>query len=104
MVCLNRQCWSENYTIYQDNSSIGTSTNLSYSVNGLTPSTTYEFKIKASDDANNLSNFSNAINVTTNASNQLQLASGNIENILAILLTMLLAVQVTITRHPQIHN
>lgn len=70
----------KNYTIYQDNSSIGTSTNLSYSVNGLTPSTTYEFKIKASDDANNLSNFSNAINVTTNASNQLQLASGNIEN------------------------
>jgi len=55
----------DHYTVYQDGSSIGTTSNTSYSVTGLAASTTYTFTVKAEDAAGNVSTASNAIDVTT---------------------------------------
>ena len=44
-------CGSITYTIYQNGASIGTSTVSSFSVTGLSPSTTYMFTVAASDNA-----------------------------------------------------
>lgn len=53
------------YDVYQGTSVIGTTTATSYSVSGLTASTTYTFSVKAKDAAGNVSTTSNAVNVTT---------------------------------------
>jgi len=58
----------DHYTVFKDGSSIGTTSNTSYSVTGLSASTTYTFTVKAEDAAGNVSNASNAIDVTTNSS------------------------------------
>jgi chitodextrinase len=56
------------YNIYQGATQIGTTTTATtFTVTGLTPSTTYSFKVKAKDAANNLSSDSNIVNVTTAA-------------------------------------
>jgi subtilisin family serine protease/chitodextrinase len=58
----------DHYTVFQDGSSIGTTSNTSYSVSGLTAATTYTFTVKAEDAAGNISAASNALDVTTNSS------------------------------------
>ena len=58
----------DHYTIFKDGSSVGTTSNTSYSVTGLSAATTYTFTVKAEDAAGNVSSASNAIDVTTNES------------------------------------
>jgi len=55
----------DHYTVFQDGNSIGTTTNTSATVSGLTAATTYTFTVKAEDAAGNVSSASNAIEVTT---------------------------------------
>jgi chitodextrinase len=56
------------YNIYQGVTQIGTTTSATtFTVTGLTPSTTYTFTVKAKDAAGNLSPNSNTISVTTQA-------------------------------------
>lgn len=54
----------DHYEIYQDNVKIGTTTNTSYSVTGLTNGQTYSFKITAVDHSSNVSGFSSVVNGT----------------------------------------
>lgn len=70
----------KDYTVFQSNTAIGSSISTTYSVNGLVSGSNYTFKIKANDNAGNSSGFSNSVSVTTISSNQLQTASGNIED------------------------
>ncbi|WP_412850705.1 reprolysin-like metallopeptidase [Chryseobacterium sp. PMSZPI] len=53
------------YDVYQGASLIGSTANTTYTVTGLTPSTTYTFSVKAKDAAGNASVSSNTVNVTT---------------------------------------
>lgn len=53
------------YTIFQDNTSIGTSANTTFSVNNLTANTQYTFSVRANDAAGNQSSLSNTIDATT---------------------------------------
>lgn len=55
------------YDVYQNGVKINTSviTVASFTVNSLTPGNTYAFSVKARDAANNESDFSNVLNVTT---------------------------------------
>ncbi len=53
------------YSIYRNGTYIGFATGTTYSVTGLTASTTYAFTVKAKDAAQNLSAVSNTVNVTT---------------------------------------
>lgn len=53
------------YDVYQGSTKITTVTTTSYSVSGLTTSTSYTFSVKAKDAANNISSSSNTVNVTT---------------------------------------
>ena len=53
------------YQVYQNGVLIGTVTGTSYSVTGLSSSTTYSFTVKALDAAGNVSASSNTVNVTT---------------------------------------
>jgi len=70
----------KDYSVFKDNSIIGSTVSTSYNATNLTSGTTYSFKIKANDNAGNTSSFSNTIDVTTANSNHLQTASGNIED------------------------
>ncbi|MEP4095931.1 fibronectin type III domain-containing protein, partial [Reichenbachiella sp.] len=54
------------YEVFQGGTSIGTSATPSFSVTGLTASTTYSFAVNASDAAGNASANSSSLNVTTN--------------------------------------
>ncbi len=53
------------YEIYKDGESIGASTDTAYRVNDLTANTSYSFTVQAKDAANNISDSSNEVNVTT---------------------------------------
>ena len=53
------------YDVYQDGSLIASVSGTSYSVSGLTASTTYAFNVRAKDAAGNVSGNSNTLNVTT---------------------------------------
>lgn len=69
----------EEYHIYQNNIFLATVSNNSptynsYQATGLTPNTTYQYKVKAIDSSGNESNFSNIVNVTTLA----PCANGNV--------------------------
>lgn len=56
------------YNVYQGATLIGTTTTATtFTVTGLTPSTTYSFTVRALDAAGNLSPNSNTVSVTTNA-------------------------------------
>jgi len=55
------------YEIYKDNSLVGTSTTTAYIANGLSPSVTYKFYIKAKDSAGNRSASSSILTVTTSS-------------------------------------
>ncbi len=52
------------YEVFQNGAKIGESLTTSFSVTGLTPSTTYNFTVKARDAAGNTSAASNAVSVT----------------------------------------
>lgn len=56
------------YEVYQGSSSAATVTGTSATVAGLSPSTSYSFKVRARDAAGNLSDFSTSVNATTDAS------------------------------------
>ncbi|CAM1368285.1 endonuclease [Tenacibaculum xiamenense] len=69
-VVLNWSASSDNvgvtgYDVYRNGSRITTTTNTSYTVSGLSASTTYSFYVKAKDAANNISGNSNVKSVTT---------------------------------------
>ncbi|QKX05238.1 T9SS type A sorting domain-containing protein [Aquimarina sp. TRL1] len=53
------------YDVYQGNTMVSSVSGTSTTVNGLTPSTTYSFKVKAKDAAGNTSAFSNTVSATT---------------------------------------
>mgnify|MGYP002338691422 CR=1 FL=1 len=55
----------DHYTVFQNGNSIGTTSNTSATVSGLTKATTYTFYVKAEDAAGNVSAASNSIDVTT---------------------------------------
>ncbi|MBU7316392.1 glycosyl hydrolase family 18 protein [Paenibacillus oleatilyticus] len=54
------------YDVYQGSTLVGSVATTSYTVSGLTPSTSYTFTVKAKDAAGNVSAASNAISVKTN--------------------------------------
>ncbi len=70
----------KDYSVFRDNSIIGSTVSTSYTASDLNSGISYSFKIKANDNAGNTSGFSNTVNVTTNSSNELQITSGNIED------------------------
>lgn len=53
------------YDLYLGASLMGSTASTTYTVTGLTPSTTYSFSVKAKDAAGNVSPSSNTVNVTT---------------------------------------
>ncbi|GAA4275843.1 fibronectin type III domain-containing protein [Aquimarina mytili] len=53
------------YEIFQDGTSIGTSTTTNYNVSGLSAETSYSFTVQAKDAGGNTSGSSTAVNVTT---------------------------------------
>ncbi|MFC5045362.1 reprolysin-like metallopeptidase [Aquimarina hainanensis] len=53
------------YDVYAGNTMIGTATATSYTATGLTPDTSYTFKVKAKDAAGNMSQFSNTATLST---------------------------------------
>ncbi|WP_272151040.1 GEVED domain-containing protein [Tenacibaculum aiptasiae] len=55
------------YDVYQGSTKLGTTTNTTYNVTGLTASTAYTFSVKAKDAAGNESAASNVVSVTTPA-------------------------------------
>ena len=55
------------YDVYESGGLIGSSTNTSFNVTGLTASTPYSFTVRAKDAAGNVSGDSNAENITTDA-------------------------------------
>ncbi len=63
------------YNVYRNGSLLGTSTNTSYNVSGLSPSTTYSFYVTAEDAAGNVSANSSSINITTSSDNVTYCAS-----------------------------
>ncbi len=65
------------YEIYQDGNSLGTTSNTSFSVSGLTASTTYQFSVEAFDDAGNYSSAA-TVNITTQDNQDNCTASGTI--------------------------
>lgn len=56
------------YEVYNGTALVGTVTSTTYTVTGLTPSTSYTFIVKAKDAENNLSAASNAVSVTMDES------------------------------------
>ncbi|MFL0123345.1 endonuclease [Tenacibaculum maritimum] len=70
------------YDIYNGNNKITTITTTSYKVTGLNPSATYAFYIKARDAANNISNSSNTVNITTSSGNSNEHNSSNTSDLL----------------------
>lgn len=68
------------YSVYKNNSALNFTQSTSTTISGLTQNTTYTFKVKAKDAANNESDFSNTISVTTlQDDSTLQIESGDIE-------------------------
>ncbi|SDX07038.1 fibronectin type III domain-containing protein [Paenibacillus sp. CF384] len=60
------------YEVYSGSTLVGTPTSNSFTVTGLTASTSYSFTVKAKDAAGNLSAASGALGVTTNAATDTQ--------------------------------
>jgi Spherulation-specific family 4/Fibronectin type III domain len=55
------------YEVYQGSTSKGWFTNNAATITGLSPNTTYSFKVRARDEVGNISSWTSAINVTTPA-------------------------------------
>ncbi|MEW7276994.1 GEVED domain-containing protein [Aquimarina sp. 2201CG1-2-11] len=53
------------YEVFRGNTSLGTVTGTTYNATGLTPQTTYNFRVRARDASGNQSNFSNTASATT---------------------------------------
>lgn len=68
------------YEVYQGSSMIGSTSSTSYTVTGLTPSTTYSFSVKAKDAAGNPSPSSNTVSVTTAAGSTVSYCSASATN------------------------
>ena len=68
------------YEVYQGSSMIGSTSSTSYTVTGLTPSTTYSFSVKAKDAAGNPSSSSNTVSVTTAAGSTVSYCSASATN------------------------
>ena len=66
-------CTITSYTVLQNGTSVGTATGTTFTVNGLTPSTTYSFTVEATDFAGT-SGASSAVNVTTSKLTNLMMA------------------------------
>ncbi|WP_294298656.1 reprolysin-like metallopeptidase [uncultured Chryseobacterium sp.] len=68
------------YDIYQGSSMIGSTSSTSYTVTGLSPSTTYSFSVRAKDAAGNTSTSSNTVSVTTSAGSTVSYCSASATN------------------------
>jgi len=53
------------YDIFENGSAIASATNTTFTVTGLSPSTTFQFAVRARDNAGNVSAFSNTVSATT---------------------------------------
>jgi chitinase len=60
-------CTISNYTVLQNGASVGTASSNSFSVAGLSPSTTYSFAVKANDAAGSSASSTPPVSVTTKA-------------------------------------
>lgn len=70
----------DHYTVFMDGSSMGTTTNTSYSVTGLAASTTYTFTVEAEDAAGNVSAASTSLDVTTDDGGSVSYCESNGQN------------------------
>ena len=69
------------YSIYKDNIVLKSTSSTTITVDNLSESTSYTFKVSAKDAAGNQSEFSNTISVTTKSKvNTLETASGDLQN------------------------
>ncbi|WP_073289937.1 reprolysin-like metallopeptidase [Chryseobacterium polytrichastri] len=68
------------YDVYQGASLIGSTASTSYTVTSLTPSTNYNFTVKAKDAAGNISVASNSVSVTTLAGSTVSYCSATSTN------------------------
>ncbi|KPH14287.1 reprolysin-like metallopeptidase [Chryseobacterium sp. ERMR1:04] len=68
------------YDVYQGTSLIGSTASTSYTVTSLTPSTNYNFTVKAKDAAGNISVASNSVSVTTLAGSAVSYCSATSTN------------------------
>lgn len=68
------------YDVYQGSAMIGSTSSTSYTVTGLTPSTTYSFNVRAKDAAGNASSSSNTVSVTTSAGSTVSYCSASATN------------------------
>lgn len=55
------------YDIFENGSAVASTTNTSFTVTGLAPSTTFQFAVRARDNAGNVSALSNTVSATTKA-------------------------------------
>jgi chitodextrinase len=72
------------YDVYRNGAKIATTASTSYSVTGLTPSTTYSFFVMARDNANNVSPASNTVSATTASAS----SADNFGELIALLLLL----------------
>lgn len=68
------------YDVFQAGSLLGSTSSASYTVTGLSPSTTYSFTVKAKDAAGNTSSSSNTVSVTTSAGSTVTYCSASASN------------------------
>ncbi|WP_295201492.1 reprolysin-like metallopeptidase [uncultured Chryseobacterium sp.] len=68
------------YDVFQAGSLLGSTSSASYTVTGLSPSTTYNFTVKAKDAAGNISSSSNTVSVTTSAGSTVTYCSASANN------------------------
>ena len=66
------------YNIYEGGSLLASTSSTSYTITGLSASTSYSFYVKAKDEAGNISNASNTINVTTDAGSTTNCYASNV--------------------------
>ena len=55
------------YDVFESNSVVGSTSSTNFTVTGLAPSTTFQFAVRARDNAGNVSALSNTVSVTTKA-------------------------------------
>lgn len=65
------------YDVYQGNTIVATVNTTTYTASGLTPATTYSFRVRAKDAAGNVSGFSNTVNTTTTVQGIIYCTSGS---------------------------